>query len=66
MKKKALRKLSLSTETLRHLSGPAARGIAGGGFDIARNGSNPDDDTCYWGCSFTCPEPTIDTIVTRN
>jgi hypothetical protein len=36
-------------------------GIGGAGFAIARQGSNPDDETCYWGCSFTCPDPDIAT-----
>lgn len=60
MKKRSSRKLRLSSETLRHLSSPEARGIGGAGLDFERKGSNPDDDTCYWGCSFTC-DPDVGT-----
>ena len=61
MKKRSSRKLRLSSETLRHLSSSEGKGIGGAGFDIARKGSQPDDDTCYWGCSFTCPDPDVAT-----
>ncbi len=61
MKKRSSRKLCLSSETLRHLSSPEVRGIGGAGFDFERKATGPDDDTCYWGCSHTCPDPDVAT-----
>lgn len=52
MKKNNLRKLALATETLHDLTRPRGAGT----FDAVRRDSLPEDDTCYWGCSFaSCP-----------
>lgn len=55
MKKKSPKRLVLSSETLRRLSGPWVSG--GAGFEIDSNGNCPPsepDNTCYWGCSVDC------------
>lgn len=53
MKKNRVKKLVLHSETLRVLGTPGA------GYDVmggVRGETGPDDETCYWGCSFeTCP-----------
>jgi hypothetical protein len=53
MRRNRIRKLVLTTETLRVLGDPQMKDIVGLG---AKAGTNPDDDTCYWGCSFSCPD----------
>lgn len=53
MRRNRIRKLVLTTETLHALGDPQMKGIEGRGAGT----SNPDDETCYWGCSFaSCPD----------
>lgn len=58
MRKKPLKKLVLTPETLRILSDSRTKGVAGHGIDFKRvtDECDTEDNTCYWGCSFSCPD----------
>jgi hypothetical protein len=53
MKKKLQKKISLTRETLRDLSGHEAREVAGGFTHLCCNSSDPSVDTCT-GASCNC------------